>query len=193
MSCAELGIRVGATTIRTLLRTAGAGPAPRRTGPSWGEFLRAQADSIIACDFFSVETAWLRTVYVLVFIELGSRRIHLSPSAAHPDSAWVARQARNLALGLEDRPIALRFLIRDRDGKFSRPFDEVIRSEGARVTLTLVQAPNANAYAERAQTVSDFQRAVLKVGDYLIILAGVLVALSITVALFRGDVRRRPG
>jgi hypothetical protein len=85
----KLGPRVSATTIRSLLRTARAGPAPRRTGPTWTEFLRAQADGIIACDFFTVETAWLRTLYVLVFIELGSRRIHLSPSTVHLDSAWV--------------------------------------------------------------------------------------------------------
>jgi hypothetical protein len=85
----KLGIRVGATTIRTLLRTAQLGPAPRRSGPSWTEFLRAQASGIIACDFFTVETAWLRTLYVLVFIELGSRRIHVSPATAQPDSAWV--------------------------------------------------------------------------------------------------------
>ena len=85
----KLGIRVAATTIRTLLRTARLGPAPRRSGPTWTEFLRAQAHGIIACDFCTVETAWLRTLYVLVFIELGSRRIHLSPATAHPDSAWV--------------------------------------------------------------------------------------------------------
>ena len=84
----KLGIRVAATTIRNLLRTARLGPAPRRTGPTWTEFLRTQAHGIIACDFFTVETAWLRTLG-LVFIELGSRRIHLSASTAHPDSAWV--------------------------------------------------------------------------------------------------------
>ena len=145
----KLGIRVAATTIRTLLRTARLGPAPRRTGPSWTEFLRAQADGIIACDFFTVETAWLRTLYVLVFIELGSRRIHVSPSTAHPDSTWVAQQARNLALGLDARTSPVRFLIRDRDAKFSRSFDAVLRSERMRVIRTPVQAPNANAYAER--------------------------------------------
>jgi putative transposase len=145
----KLGIRVGATTIRSLIRTARLGPAPRRTGPSWTEFLREQAGGIIACDFFTVETAWLRTLDVLAFIELGSRRIHLSPSTAHPDSAWVTQQARNLALRLDDRSTALRFLIRDRDTKFSRSFDEVVRSEGVRVILTPVQAPNADAYAER--------------------------------------------
>ena len=85
----KLGIRVAATMIRTLLRTARAGPAPRRTGPTWTEFLRAQAEGIIACDFLAVETAWLRTLYVLAFIELGNRQVHLSPATAHPDSAWV--------------------------------------------------------------------------------------------------------
>ena len=114
----KLGHRVSATTVRTLLRTARAGPAPRRTGPTWSEFLRAQAEGIIACDFFTVETAWLQTLYVLVFIELGSRRIRLSPSTVHPDSAWVTQQARNLALGLDARTTPARFLIRDRDAKF---------------------------------------------------------------------------
>jgi len=145
----KLGIRVGATTIRSLLRTARLGPAPRRTGPSWTEFLRAEANGIVACDFFTVETAWLRTLYVLLFIELGSRRIHLSSSTAHPDSAWVTQQARNLALDLETRARPIRFLIRDRDTKFTKAFDAVVLSEGARVILTPIRAPNANAYAER--------------------------------------------
>jgi len=105
----KLGHRVSATTVRTLLRTARAGPAPRRSGPTWTEFLRAQAEGIIACDFFTVETARLRTLYVLVFIELGSRRIHVSPSTVHPDSAWVTQQARNLALRLDGRSPAFRF------------------------------------------------------------------------------------
>jgi putative transposase len=146
---AKLGIAVSATTIRTLLATARLGPAPRRTGPSPTEFLWAQAQGVIACDFFTVETAWLRTLYVLLFIELGSRRIHLSASTVHPDAAWVTQQARNLAMELDDRPTAVRFLIHDRDTKFVGPFDEVFRSEGAKVTLTPIRAPNANAYAER--------------------------------------------
>jgi hypothetical protein len=145
----KLGLRVSATTIRTLLRVARLGPAPRRGGPTWAEFLRAQAEGIISCDFFSVETAWLRTLYVLVFIELGSRRIHVSPSTAHPDSTWVAQQARNLALGLDARTSPVRFLIRDRDAKFCRPFVAVLRSEGMRVIRTPFRAPNANAHAER--------------------------------------------
>ena len=145
----KLGIRASATSVRTLLRAARLGPAPRRGGPTWAEFLRAQAQGIIACDFFTVETAWLRTLYVLVFIELGSRRIHLSPSTAHPDSAWVTQQARNLAIDLDGHLPAIRFLIRDRDTKFSRSFDTVLRAEGMRVIRTPIRAPNANAHAER--------------------------------------------
>jgi putative transposase len=145
----KLGPRVSATTIRTLLRTAHLGPAPRRSGQTWTEFLRAQADGIVACDVFSVETAWLRTLYVLVFIELGSRRIQLSPSTAHPDSTWVTQQARNLVMDLDGHVPAIRLLIRDRDTKFCRPFDTVLRSEGMRVIRTPFRAPNANAYAER--------------------------------------------
>jgi len=117
----KLGIRVAATTIRTLLRTARLGPAPRRTGPTWTEFLRAQAQGVIACDFFTVETAWLRTLYVLLFIELGSRRMHLSASTVRPDAVWVTQQARNLTMDLDDRSTAIRFLIHDRDTKFVGP------------------------------------------------------------------------
>ena len=146
---AKLGIDISATAIRNLLRSARLGPAPRRTGPSWTQFLRAQAQGVIACDFFTVETAWLRTLYVLLFIELSSRRIHLSASTAHPDAAWVTQQARNIAMDLDGRSPTIRFLIRDRDTKFVGPFDEVFRSEGAKVIQTPVRAPNANAYAER--------------------------------------------
>ena len=145
----KLGIRVSATSIRSLLQITRLGPAPRRTGPTWTQFLRSQAQGVVACDFFTVETAWLRTLYVLLFIELGSRRIHLSASTAHPDAAWVAQQARNLAMDLDDRSHAIRFLIRDRDTKFVGPFDRIFRSAGARVIQTPVRAPNANAYAER--------------------------------------------
>src|SRR5450759_902822 len=146
---AKLGLRVSATTIRNLLRTARLGPAPRRTGPSWTQFLRSQAQGVMACDFFTVETAWLQTLYVLLFIELGSRRIHLSASTAHPHAAWVTQQARNLVLDLDAGARPVRFLMRDHDTKFSRSFDEVLRSEGAQVIRTPIRAPNANAYAER--------------------------------------------
>ena len=143
----KLGIRVGATTIRSILRRSGLGPAPRRGGPSWGEFLRAQADGMLACDFFTVETAWLRTLYVLFFVEHGSRRVHLAGVSANPDCVWMRQQARNLAI--EERLANVRFLLHDRDAKFSGPFDELIRSEAVRVIKTPVRAPQANAIAER--------------------------------------------
>lgn len=150
----KLGIRAGATTIRTILRRCGLGPAPRRDGPSWSEFLRAQAQGMLACDFFTVETAWLRTLYVLFFIELGSRRVQLAGVSANPDSAWVTQRARNLAI--EDRLESVRFLLHDRDAKFSGPFDEVVRSEGVSVIKTPIRSPKANAVAERwVRTVRD--------------------------------------
>jgi putative transposase len=144
-----LGIRVGASTIRSLLRQSGLGPAPRRSGPSWSEFLRAQARGILACDFFTVETAWLRTLYVLFFIEVDTRRVHLAGVTRNPDGAWVTQQARNLSFGLSERDFPLRFLIRDRDAKFTRSFDEIFATEGARVILTPIRSPKANAFAER--------------------------------------------
>jgi len=143
----KLGIRIGATTIRSILRRAGIGPAPRRDGPTWTEFLRSQAEGIWACDFFTVETAWLRTLYVLFFIELGSRRVHLTGVTAHPDSAWVTQQGRNLAIAGELDNV--RYLVRDRDSKFTTSFDDVFRAEEATVIRTPIRAPRANAFAER--------------------------------------------
>jgi transposase InsO family protein len=143
----KLGIRVGATTIRSILRWGGVGPAPRRSGPSWSDFLRAQADVIWATDFFTVQTAWLRTLYVLFWIELGSRRVHLAGVTPNPDCAWVSQQARNLAL--EEQLAEVRYLIHDRDAKFCGPFDEVLRSEGVKIVKTPIRSPRANAVAER--------------------------------------------
>lgn len=143
----KLGIRVGATTIRSLLRRSGLGPAPRRAGPSWAEFLRAQAQGMWACDFFTVETVWLRTLYVLFFVELGSRRVHLAGVTANPDCAWVSQQARNLAI--DEQLTNVRYLIHDRDAKFAGPFDAIFHSEGVRVIKTPIRSPRANAVAER--------------------------------------------
>ncbi len=145
----KLGIRVGATTIRNLLRREGLDPAPRRDGPPWREFLRQQAAGILACDFFTVETLWLKTIYVLFFIELETRRVHVTGVTASPNGAWVTQQARNLTADLADTNRQIRFLIRDRDAKFSASFDEVFRSDGAEVIRTPVRAPRANAFAER--------------------------------------------
>jgi transposase InsO family protein len=144
---AKLGIRVSATKIRTLLRRAGLGPAPRRGGPSWSQFLRAQAQGILALDFFTVETLLLRTLYVLFVIEVGSRRVLILGITRNPDPAWVTQQARNLAVG--ERLQGVRYLIRDRDSKFSGPFDEVFRTEGVNIIKTPIRAPRANAFAER--------------------------------------------
>jgi transposase InsO family protein len=145
---AKLGIPASATSIALLLRRSGVGPAPRR-GPTWRQFLKAQAAGILACDFFSVETALLRTLYVLFFIEIGSRRVHVSVSTASPDASFVTQQARNLVMGLADEGRPIRLLIRDRDAKFCRSFDDVFASQGIRVIQTPIRAPNANAFAER--------------------------------------------
>jgi hypothetical protein len=115
----------------------------------WRSFLRRQAAGILACDFFTVDTVWLRRLYVLFFIELATRRVHLAGVTSNPDGAWVTQQARNLFLGTADGGQRLRFVLRDRDAKFCHGFDDVFRAAGAEVVVTPVQAPNANAYAER--------------------------------------------
>jgi putative transposase len=143
----KLGIRVGASTIRRILRRAGLGPAPRRTGLTWSEFLRAQGRGALACDFFTVETVSLKTLYVLFFIELSTRRVLVAGTTSRPDSAWITQQARNLSITqeLEDTHV----LLRDRDAKVSGPVDEVFRTEGLPVGKTPARAPRANAFAER--------------------------------------------
>jgi transposase InsO family protein len=146
--CRKLGVTVSATTVRNVLRRHRLKPAPR-SGPSWSEFLRAQAAGTLSCDFFHVDTVMLRRVYVLFFISLERRQVFLAGVTANPVGSWVTQQARNLVAVLEDQGKALRFLVRDRDAKFVGPFDEVLRSVGARVIKTPVRAPQANAVAER--------------------------------------------
>jgi putative transposase len=140
-------LRVSPTTIRRLLARAGPGPAPRRSGPGWRQFLRTQAAGIVACDFFTVESVLLRRYYVLFFIAHASRRVWLAGCSTTPTGAWVTQQARNLGLDLADED--MRFLIRDRDSKYTGAFDEAFRSSGIRVVKTPVRAPQANAIAER--------------------------------------------
>ncbi len=146
---AGLGLAVAPSTVWAILRKNGIEPAPRRASLSWSEFLRRQAAGIIACDFFTVETIGLRRLYVLFFIELGSRRVHLAGVTAHPDGPWVVQQARNLLMTLSEQNMSPRYLIRDRDSKFSAGFDEVFRSEGIAIIRTPIGAPKAKAHAER--------------------------------------------
>ena len=144
-----LGIAVSASSVPAILGAAGVPPAPQRDGLSWRQFLRQQTSAIVACDFLTVETLSLKRIYILFFISLERRRIELVASTQNPDGVWVTQQARNLVMALDDRQQSFGFLIHDRDRKFSGSFDEVFRSEGIEVIQTPVQAPNANAYAER--------------------------------------------
>lgn len=144
-----LGIAVSATTVAKILRQEGLGPVGERSGLSWPAFVRAQATTMLAVGFFTIETVSLKRLYVLFFIELGSRRVHVAGCTANPTGDWVVQQARQFAWTLQERRSSFRFLIRDRDSKFSRDFDAVFTSEGLEIIKTPVRAPKANAIAER--------------------------------------------
>jgi transposase InsO family protein len=132
-----------------ILRRHGIDPSPKRTGPSWSEFLRVQAATMLVCDFFHVDTVMLRRLYVLFSIELDTRRVYVTGVTTSPVGEWVTQQARNLSSVLAERAVAVRFLIRDRDAKFIASFDEVFASDGVSIIRTPVRGPRANAIAER--------------------------------------------
>jgi putative transposase len=144
-----LGIGISRSSVWNILHRHGIEPAARRASVSWREFLHQQAAAILECDFFTVETLWLRRFYVLFFIELSRRRVYLAGVTANPDGSWVVQQARNLAMTLAEQKQRPRILIRDRDSKFTAAFDEVFRSEGLRVIKAPIAAPRAKAHAER--------------------------------------------
>jgi len=145
----KLGVTVAPSTVWEILRAAGIDPAPRRSGPTWRQFLAAQAAGILAVDFLHVDTVLLKRLYVLVFIEHGTRRMHLGGVTAHPTGDWTVQQARNLALTLGERFEDIRFLIRDRGSNFTASFDAVFQAAGTRILCTAVQAPRMNAICER--------------------------------------------
>jgi putative transposase len=146
---AGLGHKLAPSTVWQILKDAGIDPAPQRSGQTWRAFLEAQAKTILAADFFHVDTVFLRRLYVLFFIEHGTRRVYLAGITVHPTSAWVIQQARNLLMNFEDQADGLKFLIRDRDAKFTAAFDAVFTAAGVRIIKTPVRAPRANAIAER--------------------------------------------
>jgi transposase InsO family protein len=148
---AKLGHTLGRSTIRDALKRRHVPPAPLRgqRAVTWRAFLGRHRDAVLGCDFFTVETVFLKTMYALFFIELGTRRVHLAGCTAHPTAGWVTQQARNLCWTLQEPGAAPRFLIHDRDAKFPPAFDAVFAAEGVAILRTPYRAPNANAFAER--------------------------------------------
>jgi len=146
---ARLGHPIAASTVWQILHAAGIDPAPRRTGPTWREFLTNQAESLIAVDFFHLDTALGRRLYALAFLEHGTRRLHITGVTAHPTQEWAVQQARNLAADLSTRMESLHFLLRDRDGKYGQSFDAVFQAEEMDILKSAPRAPRMNAHCER--------------------------------------------
>jgi putative transposase len=145
----KLGHPIAASTVWQILHAAGIDPAPRRTGPTWRQFLAVQARGILAVDFVHVDTVLLRRLYALIVIEHGTRRAHLAGITANPDGGWTTQPARNFLMDLGPRSASVKFLIRDRAGQFTGSFDAVFTAEGTRILASPPRAPRANAICER--------------------------------------------
>lgn len=146
---ATMGIVIAPSSVWAILRRHGVEPSPRRSGPSWAEFLSAQAKGLMACDFFHVDTVLLRRLYVLVFIHHDTRLVRIASVTASPVTNWLTQQARNISMDLAAEAKAIKFLIRDRDTKFTASFDAVFAAERTRILKTPLRAPRANAVCER--------------------------------------------
>ncbi|MFD1044748.1 integrase core domain-containing protein [Kibdelosporangium lantanae] len=144
-----LGIKVAASTVWQILTGAGIDPAPARASSTWAQFLRSQAEVLLACDFFETVTLTGVRMYVLVVIEHTQRWIHILGATPHPTTAWVAQTARNLVMDLDDAGCRARFLIHDRDGKFPALFDSILADAGIKVVLSGIQMPRMNSIVER--------------------------------------------
>jgi putative transposase len=146
---AGLGIVTAPSTVWEILTRAGIPPAPRRAGPTWAQFLHAQAQAIIATDFFTVDLLDGTSAYVLAVIEHATRRIRILGVTAHPNDAWVTQMARNLMMDLNEHVESIKFLLRDRDTKFSAAFNAVLGNAGIAILRSPIRAPRANAIMER--------------------------------------------
>src|SRR6266480_1345633 len=146
---AGLGVKVAASTVWDILKKAGIDPAPRRTGLTWSQFLRSQAETILACDFFTADLLDGTQAHVLAVIEHATRRIRILGVTQHPTGAWTAQQARNLIMDLGEQAQRVKFMIRDRGSNFTAAFDAILADAGIQTVLCNVQTPRMNAIAER--------------------------------------------